>query len=181
MSDSRQVALSKLLALLLRHRSADYGLHLDPEGFVPLDALLAVINKQRGWYWVRAEHIERLLAEQTKRRYELVDGDIRAIYGHSQVTAIQYEAIVPPALLLHGTARRFVDAILRDGLRPMNRQYVHLTDEFALAELTGKRRDPRPAIIRIDAQRAHAAGLEFYRADQGVFLTRHVPAEFLSV
>ena len=181
MNDSQRVALSKLLALLLRHRASEHGLALDPEGFVPIDQLQAAINRKGGWGWVRAEHVEEVIARQEKRRYEIVDGDIRAIYGHTLATAISYPAVAPPDLLLHGTARRFVDAIRREGLRPMSRQYVHLTDDLALAQLTGRRRDPQPAILQIDAARAHAEGVVFFQADNGVFLAKQVPAEYIAV
>jgi putative RNA 2'-phosphotransferase len=180
MNDKQRVELSKLLALLLRHRAAEHGLALDPEGFVPLDDVLAAIARQRGWGWVQAEHVAEVIARQEKRRYEIVDGDIRAIYGHSVDTAISYLAVEPPEALLHGTARRFVETILREGLRPMSRQYVHLTDDPGLARLTGRRRDSDPAILRIEAARAHAAGVVFYQADNGVFLARAVPAEYIS-
>src|SRR6185503_15716674 len=172
MDERQRTQLSKLLALILRHRAADYGLTLDPEGFVPLDSLLAAVNSTRGWHWVRAEHVEEVIAHQTKRRYEIVEDDIRAIYGHTLEAGISYPQVVPPDVLLHGTARRFVEAIRREGLRPMRRQYVHLTDDPALAQLTGARRDPQPAILRIDAARAHTAGVVFFQADNGVFLTK---------
>jgi putative RNA 2'-phosphotransferase len=179
MNESQRTALSKFMALLLRHRAGDYGLALDPEGFVPLENLLAAINGQRGWVWVRAEQIEEVIALQTKRRYEIVEGDIRAIYGHSLEAAVVYPQVEPPDLLLHGTARRFVEAIRREGLRPMKRQYVHMTDDPALAELTGRRRDPQPTILRIDAVRAHVAGIVFLQADGGVFLAKAVPPEYI--
>lgn len=181
MNDTQRTRLSKFMALLLRHEADKHGLVLDPEGFVPVDELLAVMHRKREWEWVRAGDLEDVIATQEKRRYEIVEGDIRAIYGHSLETSVTYTAITPPDTLLHGTARRFTDAILRDGLRPMSRQYVHLTDEPALALLTGKRRDPRPAIVRIDAARAHAAGVAFYKADNGVFLAKYIPAEYLSL
>jgi putative RNA 2'-phosphotransferase len=179
MNDKQRVDLSKLLALLLRHRAAEHGLALDPEGFVPLDDVLAAIARRPGWAWVRAEHVAEVIARQEKRRYEIVEGDIRAIYGHSVDTAITYPAVEPPETLLHGTARRFVETILREGLRPMSRQYVHLTDDPALARLTGCRRDADPAILRIEAARAHAAGVVFYQADNGVFLAKVVPAAYI--
>ena len=180
MDDNQRVGLSKLLGVLLRHRAAEHGLALDPEGFVPLDDVLAAIARQRGWAWVRAEHVAEVIARQEKRRYEIVDGDIRAIYGHSVDTAISYPAVAPPDRLLHGTARRFVETILREGLRPMSRQYVHLTDDPALARLTGRRRDSNPAILRIEAARAHTAGVVFFQADNGVFLAKTVPPEFIA-
>jgi putative RNA 2'-phosphotransferase len=180
MDDKRRVELSKLLALLLRHRAAEHGLALDPEGFVPLADVVAAINGRPGWDWVRPEHIAEVITQQEKRRYEIVEDDIRAIYGHSVSTAISYPAVEPPEHLLHGTARRFVETILREGLRPMSRQYVHLTDDPALARLTGRRRDSAPAILRIDAARAHADDVAFYRADNGVFLAKEVPPQYIS-
>lgn len=167
------------MAMVLRHRAEEYGLRPDAEGFVPLDDFLEAVHRQRGWEWVCAEHIEEVIANQQKRRYEIVDGDLRAIYGHSIETAITYQQVVPPDLLLHGTARRFLEAIRRDGLRPMSRQYVHLTDDPFLAELTGKRRDAKPMIVRIDAAQAHRNGIVFYQADNGIFLTKGVPPAYL--
>ena len=180
MNEAERTKLSKFLALLLRHRAGDYGLVLDPEGFVPLDQLLMAINRERGWAWVRVEHIAEIIATQAKRRYEIIDGDIRAIYGHTLDAAISYPPVVPPDVLLHGTARRFLEAIRREGLRPMKRQYVHLTDDLALALLTGRRRDPQPAIMRIDAARAHVEGVVFFQADNGVFLAKTVPAQYIA-
>jgi putative RNA 2'-phosphotransferase len=179
MNDAQRVELSKLLAFVLRHRADEFGLLLDPEGFVPLDELLAAINQKGGWGWVRAEHVEQVIAQQEKRRYEIVDGDIRAIYGHTLATEISYPVVTPPDVLLHGTARRFIDTIRREGLRPMSRQYVHLTDDLALAQLTGRRRDSQPAILRIEAARAHAEGVVFFRADNGIFLVKQVPPEYI--
>jgi putative RNA 2'-phosphotransferase len=179
MNENQRTSLSKLMALILRHRAGDFGLTLDPEGFVPVNELLGAVNRERQWAWVGREHLEEIIATQQKRRYEIVDDDIRAIYGHSLDAAVSYPQVAPPDLLLHGTARRFVDAILREGLRPMKRQYVHLTDDPALAALTGRRRDSQPAILRIDAARAAAAGIAFYRADNGVFLVKAVPAEYV--
>lgn len=102
LSDKQRTSLSKLLALVLRHQAHQFGLTLDPEGFVPLDELLAALNRERGWEWLRAEHIEDVIANQEKRRYEIVAGDIRAIYGHSLEAAVNYPQITPPDVLLHG-------------------------------------------------------------------------------
>ncbi|HEU5011191.1 MAG TPA: RNA 2'-phosphotransferase [Roseiflexaceae bacterium] len=180
MNDAQRIKLSRFLALLLRHRAHEHGLALDPEGFVPLDELLAAINRAQGWDWVRAADIEEVIARQVRRRYEIVDGDIRAIYGHSLEVEVRYPQVTPPAVLFHGTARRFVEAILREGLRPMGRQYVHLTDDPALAQVIGLRRDDQPAILHIDAAGVQAAGIGFFQADNGVFLARHIPPEFIS-
>lgn len=180
MNEQQRTDLSRLLALLLRHRGSEHGLVLDAEGFVGVEDLLAVIQRRRGWAWVRREHLDDIIATQQKRRYEIVGDAIRAIYGHSVSAAVAYPVVTPPAVLFHGTPRRSVAAILREGLKPMGRQYVHMTDQEALARLTGQRRDAAPAILLIAADRAHASGVVFFLADDGVFLAKHIPAAYVS-
>lgn len=179
MNEKQRTLLSKFLALLLRHRADTYGLSLDPEGYVPLTDLLTMINRERGWEWVQVEHINEIITTQQKRRYEIIDEDIRAVYGHSLAAEVRYPQIAPPTVLFHGTARRFVDAIRREGLKPMRRQYVHLTDDPDLAALTGRRRDLHPAILQLDAARAHADEHVFFGADKGVFLMKSVPPDYI--
>lgn len=181
MNESERTKLSKMLALLLRHKGPEHGLILDPEGFVPIDDLLAALHRVKGWEWVGVEHLDEIIATQQKRRYERVEDDIRAVYGHSVEAAVTYPAVAPLDMLFHGTARRFVDTILREGLRPMSRQYVHLTDDPALAHLTGRRRDSQPTILSIDAVRAHADGVVFFQADNGVLLAHEIPAQYLAL
>jgi putative RNA 2'-phosphotransferase len=78
--------------------------------------------------------------EHGKRRFELVDGRVRAVFGHSTgVPEIIYTAVQPPDMLYHGTVRRFVRQILLEGLKPQSRQYVHLTTNREEAERVGRR------------------------------------------
>lgn len=174
------VDLSKFLALVLRHKATDFGLQLDPEGFVTLDDLLAVLHRQSRWRSITRADLEQLVAEQTKKRYQIVGDDIRAYYGHSVSTTIEYPVVVPPAILLHGTPRRAVALIRAEGLRPMGRQYVHLTDDRQMAYKVGLRRDPNPVILQIDAEQAQADGVVFYDPGNAIFLTPHVPAKYIS-
>ena len=47
-------------------------------------------------------------------------------------------------------------------------------------EAVARRHDPVPAVIIIDAQRAHADGIRFYQSGP-LFLAENVPAKFLSL
>ena len=59
------------------------------------------------------------------------------------------------------------------------RHHVHLSATRELAVAVGKRRgDPR--VLEVDARSMAAAGIVFYRSENGVWLTDHVPARFLS-
>lgn len=82
-------------------------------------------------------------------------------------------------MLFHGTATRSLEAILRDGLRPMARQDVHLSADSDTATRVGSRHG-RPVVLLVDAAAMAAAGHEFRVSANGVWLTDAVPPEYLS-
>ena len=92
---------------------------------------------------------------------------------------IRYSEVDPPAHLYHGTARRYLPRIRRDGLAPMGRQYVHLAGDRETAIQVGARRDPEPVILIVAAARMTQTGHTFYRTPGGLYLTTRVPPEFL--
>lgn len=81
-------------------------------------------------------------------------------------------------VLYHGTATRFVESILREGLRPGARQYVHLSEDMAAAAAVGKRYG-KPVVLKIDALRMHQQGFRFFFAENGVWLVESVPSCFV--
>jgi putative RNA 2'-phosphotransferase len=83
-------------------------------------------------------------------------------------------------VLYHGTATRFVESILSEGLKPQVRQQVHLSADEATAWRVGQRHG-KPAILKVEALRMHAKGFKFFLADNGVWLTDQVPPEFLAL
>jgi len=87
---------------------------------------------------------------------------------------------VPPLVLYHGTNVQAAPVILKQGLRPMKRQYVHLSEGLHFATLAGKRRGEL-VILEIDTEKASQAGVVFYYAGNEVWLADAVPAEFCSV
>ena len=68
-----------------------------------------------------------MIASADKRRHEVVGDRIRALYGHSLPGKLRRETAKPPAMLFHGTSPEAAEKILREGLKPMRRQYVHLS------------------------------------------------------
>ncbi len=81
-------------------------------------------------------------------------------------------------MLYHGTVERFLPSILATGLRAGSRQFVHLSPDVATAQVVGRRRGA-PVVLLVDAAGAHAAGHEFRRASNGVWLTDVVPPAYL--
>lgn len=172
--------LSRFLALILRHRPESAGVTLDSSGFVDIDALARGLAAQPGWSSVTAETI-RALAEQDSRRYEIAGDRIRARYGHSVPIETLGAAVVPPEWLYHGTSPDALDAIRTEGLRPEDRQFVHLSATRQDALAVGQRHSPHAVVITVLARRASEAGIAFYQASSGIYLTRAVPPQYISL
>ncbi|MEV8636472.1 RNA 2'-phosphotransferase [Streptosporangium sp. NPDC051023] len=176
MDERRMVRISKYLAKHLRHQPERIGITLDAHGWVGIDTLLAAAAAH-GFPVSRAE-LERVVADNDKRRY-VIDGDrIRASQGHSVAVDLDLPVAEPPTFLYHGTVARNVAAIRAEGLRPMNRHHVHLSPDRETATRVGARRGV-PVVLVVDAAAMRAAGHEFRLSANGVWLTDHVPPSFL--
>ena len=172
------VRLSKFLSHILRHRPQRIGLTLDDAGWAEVDELLTKANE--AGRSVSREQLERVVAESDKQRFSLsADGRrIRANQGHSIDVDLGLEPQVPPELLYHGTATRFLDSIRREGLHPRKRRHVHLSRDVATATTVGQRHG-RPVVLVVEAGRMYRAGLELYLSANNVWLTEQVPPEYL--
>lgn len=174
----RLARLSRLVALVLRHRPDEVGLSLDAAGFAPLEALAGALATQPGWESVSAEDL-MALADSDPRRYEVRDGRMRARYGHTIAVEEPGEAAMPPEWLYYGTSPSDLGDIRLHGLRPTSRQYVHLSTTPLAAADVGRRHAPDAVVVVIFARRAESAGVGFRRAGAALFLTSAIPSEFL--
>jgi putative RNA 2'-phosphotransferase len=174
------IQLSKAISHALRHEPWLYELELDDEGWVAVADLLAAL-RQQGPEWVHVEHvdIERMIAASAKRRHEIVGDRIRALYGHSLPGKLQRLQAEPPRTLLHGTAPEVAEIILRDGLKPMGRQYVHLSADERTALEVGRRKAGSPALLLVRSLAAHQSGVAFYMGNEKVWLADFVPPQFV--
>jgi RNA:NAD 2'-phosphotransferase (TPT1/KptA family) len=64
----RRARLSRLLALVLRHRPDEVGLTLDEGGFAPVEAVARALAGQRGWELLTTSDL-LALADADPRRY----------------------------------------------------------------------------------------------------------------
>ena len=178
MDAKRTTSISKFLSLVLRHEPRRIGITLDDAGWTDIDALLAA-SAAHGNRFTRDELLH-VVATNDKKRFALSeDGTrIRASQGHSVAVELGYEPITPPEVLFHGTARRFVDSIRSEGLRPRERQHVHLSATPQTATDVGQRHG-KPVVLTVRAGEMHRAGHVFHQSANGVWLTASVPAEFL--
>jgi putative RNA 2'-phosphotransferase len=179
-STMRYTGLSRTISHALRHQPWLYELELDDAGWVQVDDLLAALRVDNPtWAGLSETDLLRMMAQADKERYEMRGGRIRALYGHSTPHRLSKEPAEPPAILFHGTAPKAIMAIRQDGLRPMGRQYVHLSADSATAVQVGRRKAKDPVILRIRASVAHGAGVRFYRGNDLVWLADVVAPAFI--
>lgn len=175
---SSSVTKSKFLSLVLRHKPETIGLALDGEGWASVDDLLTRAS-QHGMAMTRAE-LEEIVATSEKKRFALsADGRrIRANQGHSVEVDLNLQPIAPPELLYHGTVAKFIPSIRAQGLLKGQRHHVHLSADRATAEIVGERRGV-PIVLTVRSADMARAGHLFYRSENGVWLTDHVPPPFI--
>jgi putative RNA 2'-phosphotransferase len=176
--DLRQV--SRAISHALRHAPWLYELELDEQGWTPVEDLLSALrNERKGWRNLNEADLARMIETSTKRRFEIGNGRIRALYGHSIPDRLSKSPATPPEILYHGTAPEVLASIRESGLQPMRRQYVHLSTDEATAVQVGLRKAGQPVILRISAQQASGNGVRFYPGNEQVWLADHVPAEYI--
>ncbi len=174
--------LSKEISYALRHAPWEYELELDENGFVPIEQLLHSLNSPNEYEReITKSDLEYIISNSDKKRHEIVGNKIRALYGHSVPTKIEKTLSIPPNILYHGTAERFVESIMKEGLLPMKRQYVHLSVDIDMAMLVGKRRDINPTILEVDAKAASNDGIKFYVGNDKVWLCDAVPPKYIKI
>jgi len=173
MNEKEMIRISKRLSLHLRHDPAAIGLTLAPDGWAEVDTLLRALTITR-------EQLDEVVETNNKRRFAFDETGtrIRASQGHSVSVDLGLADAAPPDVLYHGTVAKFLDAILREGLRPMKRHAVHLSATLDTARTVGARRG-KPVLLRVDAAGMITAGHAFQVSANGVWLTASVPPEYL--
>lgn len=178
---SKQYAeTSKFLSYVLRHEPQSIGLALDREGWADIATLIAGA-KQSGRE-LDETLIRAVVESNDKKRFAISEDGlrIRAVQGHStESVAITYAEKLPPEFLYHGTATRFLQSILKEGLKPGERQHVHLSEDVQTATAVGQRYG-KPIVLKVEALRMYQQGFKFFQAENGVWLTEKVPAVFFN-
>jgi putative RNA 2'-phosphotransferase len=174
----RAVKISKFLSLVLRHRPEKVGLELDESGWVSVERLIEA-SRAHGVEFT-LEELQNVVASNDKKRFSLSDDGlwIRANQGHSIKVELGYAPTVPPEILYHGTAERFLASIKQQGLIKGRRHHVHLSSEVETATKVGQRHG-RPVVLRVEAGLMHRDGFVFYLSANGVWLAEFVPVRYL--
>lgn len=164
----------KHLAFLLRHdkEAFDKGL-IDKSGWRNVSELV----KEHGY---TRQLLDEIIDTNDKKRYEfnLDKSKIRARQGHSIPVDVDLKEAVPPTILYHGTATRFLDSIYEKGIVSGSRLYVHLSSNEETAIKVGSRHG-KSYVLKIDTEKMHEDGYKFYISNNSVWLTKEVPTKYI--
>ena len=176
--EMQKVQISKFLSLVLRHDPGRIGIMLDESGWTEVPRLLQQLASHGSP--LTFEALEEVVATNGKQRFAFNEdrSRIRASQGHSVSVSLGYTPVQPPAILYHGTARKNLPSVLREGLQKRSRHQVHLSAETETARQVGSRHG-QPVVLAVDAAAMQEAGHLFYQSENGVWLTDEVPPPFL--
>jgi putative RNA 2'-phosphotransferase len=176
--EKQNTKISKFLSLVLRHKPETIGISLDENGWTDVDTLIKNVNAS-GTFLTPAI-LKYVVETNSKKRFAFSDDFkmIRASQGHSINVELGYEPKKPPVILYHGTAEIFINSILKTGLEKRKRHHVHLSSDVETARKVGERHG-KVVVLEVLSGQMHEAGFEFFISENGVWLTDHVPAEYL--
>ena len=193
-NSKKNVHLSKYLALVLRHKAKDFGLEVEPSGFIKLDDIISLPQSQK--YNMNIDIIKELVSNDEKGRYELVNRPpyyIRAVQGHSMnevsnedtMYKLNKKNIFEFPTVVHGTQEKAWKLIEKSGLNKMARNAIHFSigynDENHVK--SGMRLNCE-IFIEINPQMAMFNGYEFFISQNKVILCPgneegYLPMEFV--
>ena len=176
----KNIHISKFLSLVLRHKAKDFGLDVEPSGFIKLQDILDLpqsINKS-----ITLEKVQEIVANDEKGRFELVNRPpyyIRAVQGHSMsevsnedtLTKLNKNTIFDFPTVVHGTQEEYWKLIEKSALNRMNRNAIHFSigynDENHVK--SGMRLNCE-VFIEINPQYAFFNGFDFFISKNKVIL-----------
>jgi len=168
--------ISRRLSYVLRHNPGSIGATLDKQGWTDVDLILSKLSTSM-------ETLRAVVDTDNKGRYSLnEDGTkIRANQGHSIRVDLNLkpESVVPDKLF-HGTTERARHSIKKEGLLPMGRHHVHLTDDLGTAKTVSMRRKSECCILVIDTKKMVQDGVLFYKSENGVWLVDRVDPTYIT-
>ena len=171
--------LVSTMAFALRHDPAKFSLELDEEGWTSFeDLIIAIRFEHYDWAFIDESFLKATIAGMD--RFEIHDGRIRAVYGHSIELAKPPAVATPPAVLFHGTASQNVPSILQQGILRMRRRFVHFSTDYdwVVDFLCDK---PAWTIFAIHTPPVLEAGVPFRKANHHVWLADCMDPRFIVI
>lgn len=180
MNNTDRITLSKKMSYALRHRPEEFGLDMAPDASVLLDDLSKMLE-------VSTDDILYVVRHNNKGRfsYNPETGRIWCKHGHTidgvnpDLEVVDYSDDDLPEVLYHGTKDQFIKSVMNDGLKHMDRNFVHLTPSVATARSVADRRSGKSVILKVSTSDLLGSGYTLYKSGE-VYLIERVAPSLLS-
>lgn len=178
LSSKQEEKISKYLSYVLRHKPEEIGLVLDSAGWTSIKDLINKTNE----HVLTPDIIYQVVKNNAKQRFALSEDkkSIRANQGHTVEVELDLPFVEPPEILYHGTATRFVDSIIEQGLKAMDRHDVHLSFNRSVATKVGERHG-KVIVLEVLAKQMYDDGFKFQCSHNNVWLTKEVPIKYVKI
>ena len=180
MNNTDRITFSKKMSYALRHRPEEFGLDMAPDASVFLDDLSKALEASTDdiLYVVRHDNKGRFA-------YNPETGKIWCKHGHTidgvnpdlEVVVLSVDNL--PEVLYHGTKEQFIKSVMKDGLKHMDRNFVHLTPSLKTAKSVAGRRSGKSVILKVNMNDLLNSGHTLYKSGE-VYLIEHVAPDLLS-
>ncbi|MEM9800715.1 MAG: RNA 2'-phosphotransferase, partial [Planctomycetota bacterium] len=159
-SGSLHERITRALAFMLRHQPEEFDLELDRFGWAGLEDVLYALQERIGSSLEEEDVLDAIEASD-RPRYEVDEGRIRALYGHS-FPIDPGEPTEPPDELFIGVGSRDAARAEESGLRSGRRAFLHLARTEDEAREAGRRIAKDYAVVTVFAGEAYDEGVDFY-------------------
>lgn len=170
--------LLKLITYILGLHPDEFGLVPDNEGFVKFKDFIKAISEEPGWRYVRRSHINEVIITLSDNPIVIEAGLIKVLNPDKRVFSVLAETV--PKLLYHSVKRKAYPVVLEKGVMPMGQHHVFLATTKELAVRMGSRKDPKPVLLTVHAQRAFEDGVRFLRQGDLLYMVDRVPVDYFS-
>jgi len=171
--------LAKTIYYIVYHSAGEYGLFWDIAGTMPWKELYWALHEDPSLRFVRQSHIHELNHLQVGLPITLEGNLLRLRDGFPLPDYHVCEH--PPDKLFYACPRKQFGAVLKHGLAPLGRDFLPVAADQELALRIGRRRDPKPLLVKILTDKAGAAGILFRTAGPELYLVESLATEYLQL
>lgn len=169
--------LAKTLSYIVYHSAGEHGLFWDATGTMPWKEFYWALQEDPSLRFVRQSHIQELSYLQIESPI-MLEGNLIRLHDGFPIPDYPIADHLPGRLFC-ACARKQYGVILKRGLVPSGRDFVPVAADEELALRIARRRDPKPLLIEILADKASAVGILFHNAGSELYLVESLASEYL--
>ena len=187
--------LGRALTAILRHQTDKLNLRPDESGFVPVHKILSLspspkTRSKKLLSEYTEDDVKQAVEQDGKNRMSIRYNEkgileIRVNQGHSSSLGIDPEKIYTkitnanqlpiPGLAIHGTSKKYISAIIKNGLNRMERDYIHFaTQEYGSKAMISGMRNRSEVLIYLNVEKTLEDNIPLYLSENQVLLCPNV-------